>query len=113
MRKVEKVRIKAHDKEVSFYTCDTCNNRIADTSWGALKKCAICDDYVCKDCAIATDFTYLIPGHFGGDYPYYFCPRCWKLGEKMRTQIMLIRDIEDQLIIDWRRKGKEAKNKDK
>ena len=97
----ETVRVKAHQSTITYYICDTCGRKVTDRAWGEMKQCHICKKDVCKSCAIITDHWYLEHGSFAGDYPDYFCKKCWELSNEVRKEIQVARDREIELWEQW------------
>ena len=101
MKTTKTIHVKAHDTTKTTIVCDTCASEFVDRQWGKINHCRICKDDVCQKCAIVTDHWYLKDGEFSGDYPDYYCPKCWVLGEDIRKQIQEARDKEIQLWEQW------------
>ena len=99
------IKVPQHESKQITYICDTCGKRLTDTSHRAMKRCHICRNEVCSDCAIFTTSECLINGSFDGDYPDYYCPKCWNDGAEIRTQILKSREVqedeEDKLWEQW------------
>ena len=96
MKETKMIKIPEYEYERVTYICDICGKRVDDTSYGAMKKCRICGDDICSDCAIITNSEYLENGSFIGDYPEYYCPKCWKAGKEIRKQILKLRKIQEE-----------------
>ena len=105
MEKTKEIVILEHKEPIVTYVCDTCGKEFASRDYGAIKHCAICGKDVCHMCAIQTDEEYLEHGAFIGDYPSYYCPSCWKLGEDIREEIISLRNdaglAEQELWQKW------------
>lgn len=71
------------------------------------KKGSICGCDVCRNCAIITNISYLQEECFIGDYPDYYCKKCWQAGKEICEEIHQIRDRveeeENKLWIEWRK----------
>jgi len=90
------------EKEIVYYRCDICDA----ASNG--RTCCMCKRDICSehtveyesDCGLETP-------QFNSDYPERMCTECWEKGEKVRSQIMMIRnqseEMEDNLWKEWRR----------
>jgi hypothetical protein len=100
MRITETIQVEAHEETVDYLVCDTCGKRFLSPQTG-VKKCHICGNHVCKECATKTDYWYLEPNSFAGDYPDYYCPSCWAKGKYIREAISNCRLTEEKLWTEW------------
>ena len=101
MKESKTITVQEHQVTITNYICDTCGKVLTDTAWGRMKKCHICKGDVCRDCAIITDHWSLENGSFMGDYPDYYCKRCWNDGGNIRKKILACREREGVLWKQW------------